>query len=92
MNDTSSVTESVFDFEEDIIVPLGDYFYSNSSKVVVRKGRKRSKYQGGFKAPVTNQIIWTQHFGDPQIDAIHTATALGAFTGANIDAVNTLNR
>ena len=45
-----------------------------------------------MEAPVTNQIIWTQHFGDPQIDAIHTATALGAFTGANIDAVNTLNR
>ena len=65
MNDTSSFTESVFDFDEDIIVPLGDYFYSKSSKSVVRKRRKISKDQGGFEAPVTNQIIWNQQSSDP---------------------------
>ena len=29
---------------------------------------------------------------DPQVDAVDTTTTLGAFTGANFDAVNTLSR
>ena len=57
MNDTSSFTELVGEFEEDIVVPLGDYFYSKSSKVVVIKGRKRSKDQGGLESFVTYPII-----------------------------------
>ena len=68
VNGTSSFTESMAEFEEDIVVPLRDYFYSKSSKGVVRKGRKRSKDQGGLEA-----------------------TSLGAFTGENLDVVNTLN-
>ena len=54
VNGTSSYTESMAEFEEYIVVPLGDYFYSKSSKVVVRKGRKRSIDQGGLEAPITN--------------------------------------
>ena len=57
VNETSSFTKSVAEFEEDIRVPLGYYFYNMSSKAVVRKGRKRIIYQGGFEAHVTNQII-----------------------------------
>ena len=64
-NVTSSFTESVAKFEEDNVVPLGDYFYSKSSKEVVRKGNKRSIDQGGLEAPITNQIIWAQQSGDP---------------------------
>ena len=41
---------------------------------------------------VTNQIIWTQQSGDPQVDAVDTTAALGAFTGENLHVVNTLNR
>ena len=41
---------------------------------------------------VTDQIVWTQHSGDPQLDATDTTIALGAFTGANIHAVSNLNR
>ena len=47
-NVTSSFTESVDEFEEDNVVPLGDYFYSKSSKAVLRKWKQRSKYQGIF--------------------------------------------
>ena len=80
------------EFEEDNVVPLGDYFYSRSSKEVVRKGTKRSRDQGGLEALIANQIIQTQHPGDLQIDAIDTTTTLGAFTCANLDAVNTLSK
>ena len=57
VNRNSSFTELVGEFEEDIVVPLGDYFYSKSSKAVVIKGRKRSKDQGGLESFVTYPII-----------------------------------
>ena len=40
---------------------------------------------------VTNQIIGTQQSRDPWVEVIDTTIALGAFTGANLNAVNTLN-
>ena len=45
-----------------------------------------------MSALVTNQIIWTQQSGDPQIDAVDSTTTLGAFAGANLDAILTLNK
>ena len=39
-----------------------------------------------------NEIVWTQRYGDTQVDAIDVAPVLGDFTGANFDAINTLNR
>ena len=33
----------------------------------------------------------TQQFGDPQVGIVDTTMTLVAFTGANIDAINTLN-
>ena len=57
MDGTTSFTESVVEFDEYIVVPLGDYFYKKSSKVVLIMGKNRSKDQGGGEA---NQIIWTQ--------------------------------
>ena len=92
MSGTSSFTQLVDEFDEDNVVPLGDYFYSKSSKAMARKGKKRSRNHGDLSAPVTNQIIWTQQFGDVQIDAVDSATVLGAFTGANLDAILTLNK
>ena len=54
--------------------------------------KKRSRDQGDMDTYLSNQIVWTQQFGDPQLDATDTAVALGAFIGANFHAVNTLNR
>ena len=39
-----------------------------------------------------SKVVWTQRSSDPQEYAIDAASVLGAFTGANCDAVNTLNR
>ena len=36
--------------------------------------------------------MWTQQSSDPQFDAADTASILGAFTGANIHAINSLNK
>ena len=57
----------------------------------LEKRKKRSRDQGGMDESVTNQIIWTQQSGDPQVDAVDTTAALGAFIAANAHAVNTLN-
>ena len=92
MSGTSSFTHSVDDFDEDKVVSLGYYFYSRSSKVVLRKGNKRSRDHDDVSILITNQIIWTQQSGDPQIDAVDSSTILGAFTSANLDAVLTLNK
>ena len=40
---------------------------------------------------LSNEIVWTQRSGDPQVDDIDDASVLGDFIGANFDAVNTLN-
>ena len=91
VNITSSFTKPVAEFDEDIVVPVGDCYYNKFAKEVVRKGKKRIRDEGGLEASVSNQIIWTQQSGDPQVDAVETTTTLGAFTCANLGAVNTLN-
>ena len=45
-----------------------------------------------MEVSIFEQIVWTQQSGDPQVDAANTTVALGAFTGANLHDVNTLNR
>ena len=102
MTQTSSLVSTVIEtcgsidpraeFDEDIAVSLGDYYYSKPDKSVIRKGKKRGRDQSGMEVSVSEKILWTQQSGDPQVDAVDTATALGAFTGANIHAVSNLNR
>ena len=62
---TSSCTKSKSEFDEDIVIYLGDYFYIKFDKAVVKNGKKRSKDQGGMEASLTNQIVWTQQSSDP---------------------------
>ena len=59
---------------------------------MIKKGKKRGRDQSGMEVSISEQILWTQQSGDPQVDAIDTVAALGAFTGANIHAVSNLNR
>ena len=41
---------------------------------------------------IANEVVWTQRSSDPQEYATDVASVLGDFTGANFDAMNTLNR
>ena len=77
---------------EDIVISLGDYRYRKSDKSVVKRGKKRSRDQSDVDTSLLNEIVWTQRYGDTQVDAIDVAPVLGDFTGANFDAINTLNR
>ena len=54
--------------------------------------KKRSRYQSNVDPSPSNEILWTQRSGDSQVDATDATSILGDFTGANFDAVNTLNR
>ena len=90
--DTSSTNEVRDEFNEDIVISLGDYHYRKYDKEIVRRGKKRSRYQGDVDTSLSNQVVWTQQYGDPQVDAVDTASALGAFTGANFHAIDSLNR
>ena len=40
---TSSFTQSKDEFDEDIVISLGDYFYSKYDKAVVRKKKKEKQ-------------------------------------------------
>ena len=61
---TSASTKPRAEFDEDIVISLGDYYYRNSNKAVVKKGKKRTRDQSGMDVSVTNQIVWTQESGD----------------------------
>ena len=41
---------------------------------------------------ITNEVVWTHRSSDLQAYAIDPTSVLGDFTGANFEAVNTLNR
>ena len=59
---------------------------------MVKRGKKRSKDESDADTSLSNEIVWTQRFGDPHVDATDDASILGAFIGANFDAINTLNK
>ena len=80
------------EFNEYFVVSLGEYQYSKANRSVVKKGRKRNKDQSGMDMYVANEVVWTQRSSDPRVYATDAASILGAFTGANFDVVNTLNR
>ena len=40
---------------------------------------------------LSNEIVWTQRSGDPQVDATDVGYVLEDFTGANFDVLNTFN-
>ena len=59
---------------------------------MVKKIKTGTRDQSGMDVYVFDQIVWTQQSSDPQVDAAYTTATLDAFTGSNLDAVNTLNR
>ena len=58
----------------------------------MKRGKKRNRDQSNVDPSLSNETVWTQWSSDPQVDATAAASILGAFTGANFDVVNTLNR
>ena len=59
---------------------------------MVNRGKKRSRDQSDVDTSLSNEIVWTQQCGDPQVDATDVASILGDFTSANFHDVNYLNR
>ena len=55
--ETSASTEPISEFDEDILISLEDYYYSNSNKAVVKKGKNRTRDQSGMDVSVTDQIV-----------------------------------
>ena len=80
------------DFDEDFVISLGEYQYSKAAKSVVKWGKKRGRDQNYMDMSMVNEFVWTQQSSDPQAYAIDAASILGAFIGANLDAVNNLKR
>ena len=41
---------------------------------------------------LSNEIVWTKRYGDPQVDATDATSVLRDFASANFDDVNTLKK
>ena len=80
------------EFNEYFVVSLGEYRYSKAKKSMVRRGKKRGKDQNDMDMSMVNEFLWTLQSSDPQAYATNATSILGSFTGANMDAVNSLSR
>ena len=74
------------------MISLGEYQYSKADRLVVKRGKKRGNDQNDMDMLMVNEVVWTQQSSDPQAYATDATSVLGAFTSANMDAVNILNR
>ena len=59
---------------------------------MVKQGKKRGRNQNDMDMSMVNEVVWTPQSSDPQAYATDAAYVLGAFTGANLDDVNSLNK
>ena len=80
------------EFNEDFVVSLGEYRYSKADRWVVKRGKKRTRYQNDMDVSMVNEVVWTQPSSDPQAYATNATSVLGAFTSTNLDAANYLSR
>ena len=62
--DAPPIDEIRDEFNEDIVISLGDYRYSKSDKSVVKRGKKRSRDQSSVETSLSNEIVWTQQSGN----------------------------
>ena len=56
---TSGSIDPRDEFDEEIVVSLGEYYYRKPDKSVIKKGKKRGRDQTGMEVSVSEQIIWT---------------------------------
>ena len=63
--DAPSIDEIRDEFNEDIVISLGDYHYRKSDKLVVKRGKKRSRDQNVVDTFLSNEIVWNQQSSDP---------------------------
>ena len=74
------------------MVSLGEYRYRKAAKSVVRWGKKRGRDHNDMDISMLNEVLWTTQSSDPQAYATYATSVLGSFTGANLDAVNSLSK
>ena len=80
------------EFNEDFVVSLGEYWYRKAKRSVKKWGKKRGRDQNDMDMLMVNEVVWTQQSSDPQAYATNVASVLQMSIGANLDAVNSLNR
>ena len=58
--DAPPIDEIRDEFNEDIVISLGDYCYSKSDKSVLKRGKNRSRDQSDVDTSLFNEVVWTQ--------------------------------
>ena len=80
------------EFNEEFVVSFYEYRYRKATKSMVRRGKKRGRDHNDMDMSMVNEVVWTWPLNDPQAYATDAASILGAFTCANLDAINSLSR
>ena len=80
------------EFNEYFVISLGEYQYSRVDRSVVKRGKNRGRDHNDMDMSMVNEVVWTQQSSDPQAYATNVASVLQMSIGANLDAVNSLNR
>jgi hypothetical protein len=76
---------------EEIIVSLGDYFFSSSKKGII-KGRPKRRKLGTLDVETPKHVmVWDVASSKPKHIAKETTSTLGAFANANAWIVNELS-
>ena len=76
------------DFGEDVVVSLGEYFWSRKDKVMMKKGTERKREGTVKKVPSLNQVIWKLDSPSITKGDLDTLVSMGDFTGANFGLVS----
>jgi len=80
-------------FFDDVVVSLGEYYYSISKKEISKRLDKRPRIKGDTIIQETPKwfVTWKLSNNDPQKEAIDTTSTLNAFVGVHLIIVNEIN-
>ena len=80
------------DFGEDVVVFLGQYFWSRKEREVIKKGTKRSREENTMYGFSLDQIICRMDSFDIRKGALDTVASMGSFVGDNFNSVFQLKK
>jgi len=69
---------------ECVVVVVGEYYYSHKTKAIDKRMTKRKRGGVGASQETSERIIKWMAGPNPKENAIHAASALSAFVGANV--------
>ena len=88
---TTSSSELMEYFGEDVVVSMGKYYWRKRDKVVVKRGTKRAREISSKQVFAHNQVIWRLDTTDVQHVGLDKTTSMGFFAGEKFESGSQLS-